>query len=254
LPSDQATSIANSINSGTLTEAQFIDSLLSQAADTTIPAVAVENSMYGAVGTSAEITSLVTNFLPNQIAYAVSMGLNPTVYASEVLGLAFAFGNEAGDSAFAAAFGPSNVNMPNTPTGDIAFATAASTAIFGYSTVNSVNAIDGWVANWKAFYTSHGLPGISNANELQVDLAARGAAWGDAVGVALANNLSQLIEQATNFLVDAAQGNAIYSGSLASQPAHAAAEGATSPMAAAEFSSSAAQLIGVAAHFDHAMI
>jgi hypothetical protein len=59
-----------------------------------------------------------------------------------------------------------------------------------------------------------GFPGIVNATADQVDLAARGAAWGDAVGVALANNLEPLKTQTTNFLMDAAQGIAY------GQPAH----------------------------------
>jgi hypothetical protein len=40
------------------------------------------------------------------------------------------------------------------------------------------------------------------------------------VGLALANNLGPLSGQVTNFLQDAAQGTAVYSASLASQPAH----------------------------------
>ena len=86
--------------------------------NTTIPAVAVEGSMYGAVGSSAEITKLTTEFLPPQVADALQHGFNPQVYASEALGLAFAFGNENGSSAFANAFGPANVSMPNSPAGD----------------------------------------------------------------------------------------------------------------------------------------
>jgi hypothetical protein len=63
LDSTFATSIANAINSGTETETQYINNLLTEVANTTIPAVAVEASMYGATGTSTEITSLVTQFL-----------------------------------------------------------------------------------------------------------------------------------------------------------------------------------------------
>ena len=246
---DQATSMANSINSGVQTEAQFIDSLLSQVANTTIPAVAVEGSMYGAVGTSAEVTLLATQFLPGQVATAIANGFNPQVYASEALGLAFAFGNETGGMAFANSFGPSNVAMPNTTAGDLAFAAAASVAVFGSaSTANLVNVLDGFVANWKSFYTSNGVPGLSHVSATQIDLAARGAAWGDAVGVALANNLGPLSGQTTNFLEDAAQGTATYSAGLASQPNHAPFQGSTVS------ADSNVQLTGISAHLDHAVI
>ena len=75
------------------TEFSYVNELLSQVANTTIPAVAVEGSMYGAVGTSAEVTMLATQFLPPQVTNAINYGFNPQVYASEALGLAFAFGN-----------------------------------------------------------------------------------------------------------------------------------------------------------------
>ena len=83
--------------------------------------------------------------------------------------------------------------MPNSTAGDAAFAAAAASTIFGSAaTVNTPIAIQTWVANWKAFFTVNGVVGISNATADQIDLAARGAAWGDAVGVALANNLGPL--------------------------------------------------------------
>jgi hypothetical protein len=155
------------------------------------------------------------------VTNAVQHGYNPIVYASEALGLAFAFGNETGSMAFANTFGPSNPAMPNSTSGDGAFATAAITAIFGSaSTTNLTNVMQTFVANWKAFYSTSGMPGISQASADQIDLAARGAAWGDAVGVALANDLGPLRGQTSNFLMDAAQGIANYSMSLVGQSAH----------------------------------
>lgn len=247
LPLDQATTVANAINAGTQNEAQYINSLLSQVTHTTIPAVAVEASMYGVVGTSAEVTQLATQFLPPQVAFAAQHGFNAQVYASEALGLALAFRNETGSTNFADAFGPLNPTMPNSTAGDLAFATTAVRAIFGpSSTANLVNVMDTWVANWKAFYTNNGIPGISNPSAAQVDLAARGAAWGDAVGTALADDLGPLEDQAINFLEAAAHGIAIYSASLASQP-----QG--SPSLASSVDSNV-QLIGVAPNLEHAMI
>jgi hypothetical protein len=218
---DQATTIANAIIAGSQTETQYVIGLLDQVVNTTIPAVAVEASMYGVTGTSAEITSLVVNFLPVQVANAISHNLNPQVYACEALGLVFAFGNETGSTAFASNFGPSNNAMPNTAAGDAAFAAAACTTIFGAaSTANLVSVMQNFVSNWEAFYTAHGVPGVANTTAAQIDLAARGAAWGDMVGVALANSLGPLHDQTINFLADAAQGTAIYGASLVGQPAH----------------------------------
>jgi hypothetical protein len=111
--------------------------------------------------------------------------------------------------------------MPNTAAGDAAFAAAACSTLFGAgSTANLVSVMQTWVSNWEAFYTAHGIPGNATPTAAQSDLAARGAAWGDMVGVALANNLGPLSAQVINFLDDAAQGTAIYGASLVGQPAH----------------------------------
>jgi len=62
------------------------------------------------------------------------------------------------------------------------------------------------------------LPGIPNATASQIDLAARGATWGEVLGVGLDNNLGPLPALANNFLEDAGKGIAIYSAPLTSQP------------------------------------
>jgi hypothetical protein len=255
LPTDQATATVNSIIAGTQTEANYVSSLLAQVQNAALPAVAVEGSMYGAVGTSAEITLLTTQFLPPHVEFAIQNGLIPQVYASEALGLAFAFANETGGTAFATTFGPSNPTMPNSIAGDSAFAAAAASAIFGSaSTPNIINVIESWVANWKSLFTSNGILGISNPSSNQIDLAARGTAWGDTVGTALANNLGPLNGQATNFLESAAQGTAIYSGSLISQPMHAPFQGSSNSPSIASDTASDVQLTGIQPNLVHAMI
>ena len=99
--------------------------------------------------------------------------LLPLGWRCEALGLAFAFGNETGSTAFNTNFGPSN---PATAS-DAAFASAASATIFGAnSTPNLVNVMTGFVANWHDFFTSHGIPGTASANSAQIDLAARATA------------------------------------------------------------------------------
>lgn len=212
LPLDQAAAVANAINAGAQTEGQYVNSLLAQVANTAIPAVAVEASMYGAVGTSAEITLLATQYLPQQVASAMSLELDPVVVATEALGVVFATANETGSTAFATAFGPTNAAMPSSVAGDKVFAATAASAIFGSaSTPAQATFVEEHVAFWKTFFTANGLHG----NPDQVDLVARGTAWGELVGVALQNpNLSPLHPQAVNFLKDAAQGTAVYAASL----------------------------------------
>jgi hypothetical protein len=179
---------------------------------------------------------------------AISHGLDPQIYASEVLGLAFAFGNENGSTAFAASYGPAQSAMPDSAAGDAAFATAAASAIFGEaSTDNLAHVIESWVVNWKAFYASHGVPGISDPSAAQIDLAARGAAWGDATGVALANDLGPLKGHVINFRLDvAAQGSAANSASSASQAIHGDATIGSTGSA-----DTGVHLTGMAAHVDH---
>jgi hypothetical protein len=234
------------IDTGQTTEFQLVNSLLSAVADTTIPAVAVEGSMYNAVGSSDEITKLVTEFLPAQVANALQNGYIAQVYVCEALGLAFAFGNENGATTFDTNFGPSNPATPATPAGDAAFAAEAANAIFGAAaTANTPGAILQFVSNWEAFYTAHGVPGIPNATTDQIDLAARGAAWGDAVGVVFANNLGSLPNQAITFLENAAHGTANYSASLTNQPILEPFQGQPTLIVPA------LPLIGVAASSDH---
>jgi hypothetical protein len=246
LPVAQATAVVNEIIAGTTTETAYVNGLLSQVADTTIPVVAVEGSMYGVVGSSAVITSLVTNFLPGQLAYAHQSGLDPGVFACLETALVFAFSNEAGATTFANNFGPSNAAMPATAAGDAAFATAATNAIFGSAqTANTAPALLGYVHFLEGFFTAHGIVGVANPTADQIVIAARAGAWGEGIAIAEGNNLGPFPGQTTNFLEDAAQGTAVYSASLSSQPTAAPFQGATA---------SSIQITGVAAHVDHAVM
>ena len=251
LPLDQATTEANAINAGTTTEAHYVNGLLSQVADTTIPVVGVEASMYGAVGSSAVITNLVTNFLPGQLAYAQQVGLDLGVYACLETSLVFAFANETGNTGFANNYGPSNPAMPATAAGDAAFSAAAATAIFGSAqTANTANALLGYVDFLEGFFTANGIVGVQNPTADQIVIAARAGAWGEGIAIALENHLGALPGQVTNFLEDAAQGTAIYSTSLSSQPTAAPFQGAAAAAAVAA-TVSQVQVMGVTPPSDH---
>ena len=253
LPVAQATTIVNEIIAGTTTETQYVDSLLSQVADTTIPVVAVEGSMYGAVGSSAVITNLVTNFLPGQLAYASQVGLDPVVFACLETALVFAFSNETGATTFANNYGPSNTAMPATAAGDAAFAAAATNAIFGSAqTANTAPAILGYVNFLEGFFTANGIVGVQNPTPDQIVIAARAGAWGEGVAIALENNLGAIPGQTTNFLEDAAQGSAIYSYPLASQPTASPFQGAATASVAT--TASHVQVTGVAAPVEHPLM
>ena len=215
---DEAKALALSINAGTHSEAHYVEELFAQVASTTIPAVAVEASMYGHTGTSAEVTKLVTEFLPAQIANAIRNGYDPVVYACEALGLAFAFGDENGGTAFATRFGPANADLPNSTAGDAAFAALVARIVFGLDEApHTASVIETWIANWKALYTQNGVAGIPNATPEQIDLAARGAAWGDAIGVALVHELGPYHGYSIDFLEAAAQGLAIHGAPIEAQ-------------------------------------
>jgi hypothetical protein len=192
--------------------------------------------MYGTTESSAKIDYLSTGYLPGQEAHALKYGFNALVYGCEVLGFAFSFDNGESGTAlattFATNFGPSTSTYPDTAAGDAAFAAAAANVIFGSAaTANTAAALVAWVANWKAFYAAHGVIGHTSTAD-NVDLAARGAAWGDAVGVALANKLGPLPWQAAGFLEDAAQGSAVYSAPFSLSPIPAPFQGGGTAQAA----------------------
>ena len=129
-------------------------------------AMAVDSLMFGVTDNVTELTKLATQFLPAQVAAALAAGLNPTVYAAEALGLALAGGNGT-SNAFATNFGSLSV-------ADFASEVSSLTGI------NS-GPIQGFAQSWITFYTAN----PSATFGLSVTVAAYGAAFGDAVGVAV---------------------------------------------------------------------
>ena len=173
----------------------------------------------GDTATPNTLTFLSTQFLPAQVANAVAHGLNPTVYASEALGLAL-----AGTTGF-------NTNFGNLSQTQFLQAVANATGV-------NPTAISGFLANWIAFYTANPPAGLS------VTQAAFGATFGDAIGVALLNltsaNLQTVISTNTaannfspntiaglvaNALIDNAEGKYATGTSLGALPAHQPLQG-----------------------------
>lgn len=123
----------------------------------------------GDASTVNTVAFLTLSSLPAQVAVAMAHG--PTVYASEALGLALA--NTAG---FNGHFAGLN---------ETAFVQAAATA-----TGVNTSAITQFVDNWTAFYSGAGSAAHSG---LTVQQAAYGAAFGDAIGIALLNQTSAFL-------------------------------------------------------------
>ena len=68
-------------------------------------------------------------------------------------------------------------------------------------TSNLQNVMQQWLTNWKAFYTANGLPGNAHPTSDQIDMAARAATFGDAVGTAINSAIGPLQGFADGVLV-----------------------------------------------------
>jgi hypothetical protein len=155
-------------------------------------AMAVDSLMFGVTDTTTELAKLSTQFLPAQVTHAVANGFDPTVYAAEALGLGLAGGNGT-SNAFANTLGELNI-------------TAFAQAVSGDTGVNA-SAIQQFAQNWINFYTAN----PSATFGLPVTVAAYGAAFGDAIGVALVNptvngSTALLVSEVQNALIDNAEG------------------------------------------------
>ena len=121
----------------------------------------------GNATTPNTLTLFSTVFLPGQVTNAIAHGFVPTVYAAEALGLAL-----GGNTAF-------NTNFVTPFTGNVVGFAQAVANITG----TNVTAIQVFVQNWINFYTAN--PAATQG--LTITQASFGAAFGDAVGVALLN-------------------------------------------------------------------
>src|SRR5215831_13137566 len=177
------------INAGATTVQAFADALLASSARAAEVTVGVISSFNNVTPTDAKLDLFVKVFAPPQIAVAVAHGFNQVVFVAEGIGLAFGTSNATALANWSGA----NPAMPNTVAGDAVFVAQASAAIYGAAnTPNLVSVFQTWLTNWKNFYTANGLPNNSTPTSDQIDTAARAAAFGDAVGTAIVNNLGPL--------------------------------------------------------------
>jgi hypothetical protein len=203
----QATSVAAQIDSvpAGQTVTSYTNQLILNNQAFSQVAMATDALMFGKVDTVAEFNKLCIQFLPSQVSVARAFNPNATVFDAEVTGLALAGGNGS-SNAFAANFGGLSVS---------AFAQATDLAVFGNT--NLVNTIASFANAWIGFYSAN--PAATHG--LSVTLASYGAAFGDTVGLALANPTSvgaSLFAKVSNALIDNAEGILVVGAPLASQP------------------------------------
>jgi hypothetical protein len=164
---NEATSEAAKINSLTDTVFGYATGLLDSQVALSVVSMGVNALMFNQTPTIATLTNQTTAFLPGEVAFAVKLGLNPTVFAAEALAVTI-----SSNPLFTQTFGTQN--LPD-------FAATVSN-LTGVNTT----AILGWVSFWKGFYATNpdAIPAGSTA-----DLAAKAGALGDAFGNALALGL-----------------------------------------------------------------
>jgi hypothetical protein len=176
------------VNTFTLTDFTEMDVLgfnlnLPLANNVALPALTTYQKMYGVSPSSTELWTLKT-FDEVQSLYGQSIGLDAVVYMYSALGQALATGSDTGSTAFKSTWGP--VTIPS----DATFVTQAYTNVFGAPGTAAQNQhfVD-QLNFYKSIYTASGAYG-TNANE--IDLLARGAIYGQMIGVKAENPTAAL--------------------------------------------------------------
>ena len=172
------------VNPFTLTDFIEMDVLgfklnLQSADNVALPALATYQKMYGATPSSTELW-ILKEFDAAQSLYGQLIGvLDPTVYVYQALGAALASGSDTGSKTFANTWGPLAIASDTTFTNQAyanVFATPGTSAQIQHF-IDQINF-------FKSLYTASGAYG-SDAS--QIDLLARGAIYGQMLGVKAEN-------------------------------------------------------------------
>lgn len=203
-----ADSVAAQINAGTLTEQAYLTSLVTQSFNTSMPSTIVYNQMYGIAMSTSKEFDILAAFSANQLNFGTKIGVqDATVYVYEALGQALASGNDTGLTTFANTFGPAAI--PN----DTTFVQTAYQDVFGQlggaaqiqHFVNQVNF-------FKTIYTQNPPAGATTPDA--IDLLARGAVYGQMLGVAVQNGFGNYVANSAAFLQDLATVNSFTGAAL----------------------------------------
>jgi hypothetical protein len=142
---------------------------------TALPATSTYEKMYGVAPSATELAKLI-QFDSTQYAYGQSIGVqDPLVYVYQALGQALAEASDTGSTAFKTHWGPSA--MPS----DASFVSQAYLDVFGsQGSAAQVQVFENQVNFFKTIYTASGTFGTDSA---RIDLLARGAVYGQMLGV-----------------------------------------------------------------------
>jgi autotransporter passenger strand-loop-strand repeat protein len=135
----------------------------------------VYTAEFGSAPSASELTVL-SQFTQTQFDYGQKIGvMDPSVYAYQSLGVALATGPH-----FQNEFGPTNSLYPVSTVGDIHFVDAAYANVFGHAgTAAQIQVFVDQLNFFDSIYTSAGTFGSAS----NVDLLARGAVYGQMLGI-----------------------------------------------------------------------
>lgn len=204
---EQATTVADAINAGTQTEAQYVQQLISVAQSSTVPAVAVYDFFFGAIPLSLGIDFL-TNFA-NQIQTPAGGGFSVintyvNMAATDAIN---------SNSSFAPTYGmeamPSEMTFFNNVYNQIFGYAPSTAAINNYFQTQTFNLPNGTTITGTAFdfyreYVRESLP-VGQQTAANLENGARGSVVGTLLFFAEADPSTQWAQATNKFLVSAAQ-------------------------------------------------
>lgn len=145
------------------------------AKDIFTPAGFLYQKMYAETPSIAEYLKLA-QFDTVQFNYGHEIGVSdPTVYVYEALGLALSQVSDTGSTAFAAKWGPANVVK------DSDFVSQAYVDVFGHAAVAAQ--VEHFLAQINFFVSIYTASGAYGTDASGIDLLARGAVYGQMVGI-----------------------------------------------------------------------
>jgi autotransporter passenger strand-loop-strand repeat protein len=151
---------------------------------------------------SASGLTVLSHFAQTQFDYGQKLGvMDPSIYAFQALGVALASGPHFQDT-----FGPSNSLYPVSTVGDVHFVDDSYVSVFGRAgTAAQIQHFVDQLNYFEALYTAAGIFGSAS----NVDLLARGAIYGQMLGIEHESALIGNPEGGTTYTAPPTQNNLV---------------------------------------------